>query len=108
MGLSEIIKLIYKAISNKNELFLKVRAAQGDKIKEIRFCPYVYGLDQLEIPFIWGYLPEIKGFYKLLLNQIEEGETITISYSPFPNAKYLKPQGEVHYCVLKGSWRYLP
>ena len=108
MYLSDIVNLIEKAINNKNELYLKVKTAQADKKKEVRFCPYIYGLDLLEIPFTWGYLPETKSFYTLLLSQIEELEIITIAFMPFPNAKYLKPPGEEHYCVVKGSWKYIP
>lgn len=107
MDFSEMTSLIQKAINIKNELLLKVKTLPGASVKEVRFCPYIYGLDQLEIPFIWGYLPEIKSFYKLFLTQIESVDTITIAFSPFPNARYLKPDGEEHYCILKGSWRYI-
>lgn len=108
MTLLDMTNLIQTAINNKNELFLKVKPPSSEKIKEVRFCPYIYGVDSLEFPFMWGYLPQFDTFYKIPLQQIEDAETIRILYTPFPNAKYLKPQGEEHYCVLKGEWKYRP
>jgi len=106
MNFPEIVSSIKNAITNKNELYIKIKAASSNAFKEIRFCPYIYGVDPLKFQFVWGYMPQFQTFYKIHLQQIEEAEVIRILYTPFPNAKYLKPEGEEHLCVLDGNWKY--
>lgn len=108
MNVSDITFLIKDAITSKNELFIKIKAASSSAFREIRFCPYIYGIDPLKFQFVWGFMPQYQTFYKIHLQQIEEAEIIRIMYTPFPNAKYLKPDGEEHLCVLDGGWKYRP
>ena len=103
-NLTETIKV---AIADKKELNIKLKNTSTATSQEIRFCPYIFGEDSLNFKFIWGYLPEYQIFYSLPIQQIEEAEPIRILYSAFPNAKYLRPQGEKHYSVLKGGWKYI-
>lgn len=104
LNISELIKV---AISDKKELNLKLKTTSNATQQEVRFCPYIYGEDTLNFKFIWGYLPQFQTFYSLPVQQIEAAEPVRVLYSAFPNAKYLKPQGEEHYCVLEGGWKYI-
>lgn len=99
--------LIKTAIEAKKELVVKLKSNSTFSSQEVRFYPYIFGADLLNFKFIWGYLPELKTFYSLPLQQIEEAEPNFSTYSPFSFAKYLKPQGEKHFCVLEGVWKYI-
>lgn len=94
------------AISKRIELFLKVKLSGISDYQDIRLQPYIFGKDVLGFQFLWGYIPNLDVFYKILINLIGEAEELSISFTPLPNAKYIRPDGETHYCVVKGEWKY--
>lgn len=88
------------------ELFLKVEIVETRQFKNVRFQPYIYGRDVLGFQFLWGFVPELNIFYKIPTYLICEVSSMSIRFTPISSAKYIRPDGERHYCVVKGEWRY--
>jgi hypothetical protein len=100
------LKLVH-AINTKTKLILTVKYGLGDELT-VDFDPYIYGEDIMQYPFVWGFLPHSRNFYKFGLDRIIEAKDTIKRFLIESDAVYLYGLEESHKAVVKGLERVFP